>query len=68
MKKICTTISDCEQCPHSETSKVYTPDSFENVRRVNCDLLKKVVHSYLDWNDTADIPKDCPLENSKLAN
>lgn len=63
MKKIETTVSTCDACPHGGSEKVYTADSFENVRKVHCALLKKDVHRYLDWNEAAIIPKDCPLED-----
>lgn len=34
-------VQDCEQCPHHKSEKVYTEDSFENVRKVYCSKLKK---------------------------
>ena len=67
MKKIKTMVSTCEECPHGTSSKVYTTDSFEDVRKVHCSRLKKDVHRYLDWNETATIPKECPLEDMEEA-
>lgn len=54
-------VQNCEQCPYHKSEKVYTGDSFENVRKVYCEKLKKDVHNYLDWPETATIPKDCPF-------
>jgi hypothetical protein len=53
-------ISDCEKCTYSHTERVYTADSFENVRKVYCKKLFKDVHTYLDWNEKAKIPNECP--------
>ncbi|WP_233198014.1 hypothetical protein [Bacillus mycoides] len=54
-------IQNCEECPHSQTSRVWTADSFETVRKVHCNLLKKDVHPYLDWHDKlTPIPNECP--------
>lgn len=56
-------VQDYEQCPHHKSEKVYTADSFENVKKVCCSKLKKNIHSYLNWNETATIPNDCPYLN-----
>jgi hypothetical protein len=56
-------INNCEQCPFYVTNKVYTEDSFDDARKVFCNKLEKNVHSYLDWNEIAQIPKECPLRN-----
>jgi len=55
-------IQDCEQCPHHKSEKVYTADSFENVRKVYCAKLKRNIYNFLDWNETANIPIDCPYK------
>lgn len=55
-------IQNCEQCPHATTSKVYTADSWEDVRKVHCELLNKDVHSYLDWYDKSPVPNECPIK------
>ncbi|WP_257205889.1 hypothetical protein [Bacillus cereus] len=61
MAQINLDIQNCEQCPHATTSRVWTPDSFETVRKVHCNLLKKDVHPYLDWHDKlTPIPNECP--------
>jgi hypothetical protein len=64
MKKMEQVITNCEMCPNGTPSKVYTADSFDEVRKVHCSVLKKDVHKYLDWNETATIPKECPLEDT----
>jgi len=56
-------VQNCEQCPYHKSEKVYTADSFENVRKVYCSELKKNIRNYLDWNETATIPDDCPYKN-----
>lgn len=53
-------IDNCDKCPHASVSKVYTADSFDDVRKIHCGLLKKDVHSYLDWYDKSPIPDECP--------
>jgi hypothetical protein len=63
MKKLETIISTCEECAHGTSSKVYTSDSWDDIRKVHCSKLGKDVHSYLDWNEASTIPKECPLEN-----
>ena len=57
-------INYCDQCPYGETQKVYTLDSFDNIRKVYCKKLEKDVHEYLDWNDKADIPEECPFKTN----
>lgn len=60
MAKIVIEIDSCEKCPYSKVSKVYTRDSFENVRKVNCSVLDVDVYKYLDWYDKAPVPEFCP--------
>lgn len=55
-------IKNCEECPYSKAYKVYTADSFEDIRKVHCTLLKQNVHEYLEWNDDSVIPNNCPLK------
>lgn len=57
-------INECEQCPKSKVEKVYTPDSFENVRKVHCAELQEDVYSYLDWNEKSTVPSRCPLKTN----
>jgi hypothetical protein len=54
-------IMYCEQCTYSKTERVYTADSFEDVRKVHCDKLNKDVHTYLEWNEKSKIPNECPF-------
>ncbi|PEV64166.1 hypothetical protein CN434_25495 [Bacillus thuringiensis] len=55
-------MENCEQCPFAQVSKVYTRDSWENVRKVHCTKLNKDVHEYLDWYDKSPIPNECPIK------
>lgn len=66
MSKIITTaIQNCKQCPHHQARKVYTPDTFDDIREIYCNKLEECVHSYLAYNDKSDIPNECPLEENK---
>jgi hypothetical protein len=60
MTEIKVEINNCDQCPHSKVSRVYTPDSFETVRKIHCNALDETVYSYLDWYDKSPIPARCP--------
>jgi hypothetical protein len=55
-------VHNCDVCPFGLSERVYTSDSWDNVRKINCSKLKREVHSYLDWNDKADVPNDCPFK------
>lgn len=56
-------IESCEQCPHHRVGEVYTPDSFEEIRKIYCKNLNKYTHRYLEWHDESNIPDECPLDN-----
>ncbi len=58
-------IETCDQCDDSKVTKVYTTDLWDNARKVFCNKLNKVVHSYLDWYDDANIPKECPYRREE---
>lgn len=53
-------IFNCDNCPYAEISKVYTPDSWDDIRKIYCSQLKEIVYSYLDWNGKSPIPAKCP--------
>jgi len=55
-------IENCDSCPHATVSRVYTTDSWDNVRKVHCNLLNKDVYTYLDWYDKSPIPDECPAK------
>jgi hypothetical protein len=63
-KQISKIINFCTDCPYATIDKVYTADSFENVQKVFCSSLNKVVHSYLETFDKANIPVECKLLNT----
>lgn len=54
-------IKYCEQCPHSETSRKWTDDSWDDARKVFCKELGEYVHPWLDWHEKSNIPEKCPL-------
>ena len=56
-------IKECDECPHHRRCEVFTPDSFEDVRRIYCKKLNKHTHRYLEWNDKSIIPDECPLDD-----
>ena len=55
-------IDQCDNCPHANVYKVYTTDSWDNVRAIECRLLKEDVHKYLDWYDKSPVPENCPAK------
>lgn len=55
-------INSCEQCPNRIVSKVYTADSFEDIRKVHCKLLNENVYKYLEWYEKAPVPDHCPAK------
>lgn len=55
-------IENCDQCPHAVVTKVYTADSWENVRKIHCTQLGQDVHHYLDWYDKSPVPEKCPAK------
>ncbi len=54
-------IEFCDQCPHAKVEKVWTPDSWDVVRKVYCNKLERQVYSYLSWYEKAKIPSECPF-------
>jgi len=65
MVKVVSEVKECEQCPFSKSRKVYTADSFEDVRAVFCEKLGKDVYGYLDWNESSTVPNYCPFIETK---
>lgn len=58
-------ISNCDDCPKAKISKVYTSDSWDDVRQIICGKTEEVIYKYLDWNDKSPIPLKCPLRSTK---
>jgi hypothetical protein len=58
-------IEYCNQCPYAEMTKVYTADSFENVKKLFCLHLNKTIYNYLETFDKAIIPEYCPFNTCK---
>lgn len=54
-------LKSCDQCPYAKVSKVYTEDSWDDVRKIRCSQLGKDVYSYLHWHDKAPVPHECPF-------
>lgn len=59
MKNIIVKVKYCDKCPHSEISKVYTADSFEDVRKIYCKDQQKIVYDDLEWNEKSPVSKSC---------
>jgi len=54
-------VNQCTECRHCKHEKVYTADSWEDVRKLTCKKANKVITSYHEWQDTEPIPDWCPL-------
>lgn len=54
-------IKNCRECPWAKLSKVYTPDPFESVEELYCEMLQEKIYNYLDWYDKTPIPSKCPF-------
>lgn len=64
MRTINLQIISCDQCPHWNSQKYYTSDSWEDVQEWTCHYHSKRTKriSLQDWNDKSpEIPKWCPL-------
>lgn len=55
-------IDSCKSCPHHNSSRHYTGDSWETVFKWECSELKKVI-GYEEDGETPPIPRECPLES-----
>lgn len=55
-------VESCDRCPHSIVTSVLTSDPFDNVREVECIKLNETIYRYLDWNEMAAIPDNCPFK------
>lgn len=55
-------VTACNECRHCHQEKVYTADSWEDVRKLTCKKANnKVITTYHEWHDTQAIPDWCPL-------
>ncbi|EJW13925.1 hypothetical protein OB446_027005 [Paenibacillus alvei] len=55
-------VTNCDQCPYAEARKVWTADSWEDVRAIKCKQLGRDVYEYLDWYDKSPVPDECPFK------
>lgn len=55
------TVRECEDCPFHEARKVWTEDSWDQVRAIKCNKLNRDVYEYLDWYDKSPVPDECPI-------
>lgn len=58
-------VTCCDKCPHALVRKVYTEDSWDNVRAIKCKVLNKDIYEYLDWYDKSPVPDECPFKGSE---
>jgi hypothetical protein len=66
MDKVYLKIESCERCPHVRIERDYTSDSFEFCTKWDCDMSKRNIRRYVDWNDNKKvIPDWCPLIDTK---
>ena len=59
MKTIKLNISNCSECPHFDSEKVYTADSFENVQKWICTKYKKKIAFVETFDKEPEIPSWC---------
>ena len=55
-------IQCCDNCRFSTKKKVYTTDTWADLRRITCNKLNRVIYEYLDWHEESIAPDDCPLK------
>jgi hypothetical protein len=53
-------IKDCSECPHFESERVYTADSFETPFKWTCTKAKRQIAGFVEWHDKIKIPDWCP--------
>jgi hypothetical protein len=58
-------IYNCDECPRAVISKVYTPDPFDDTRKIVCSETGETIYPYLDWYEKSPIPFKCPLRSVK---
>lgn len=54
-------VTNCDKCPYAEVRKVWTSDSWDDVRAIKCKKLGEDVYGYLDWYDKSPVPEKCPF-------
>lgn len=59
-------LQACNQCPHMQSERHYTADSFEDVAAWKCMRDGGRTIALVDWNDKAPpIPEWCPLRGTQ---
>ncbi len=55
-------LTSCTDCPHWNSERYYTADSFEHVMEWKCKKVDNKTIALQDWNDKdPGIPDFCPL-------
>jgi len=58
-------IKNCSECPHFESERVYTADSFEMPFEWKCVKAdNRVIAGYVEWHDKVKIPDWCPCKTT----
>lgn len=59
--KIQIEVSECQKCPYCKIEGVMTPDSFDNVVKLTCTKVDKIISGYVEPRDKVKIPEWCPF-------
>lgn len=69
MPKIQIEIKDCQGCPFLKKERLYTADSWEEAYDWFCkkelntkNAGPRKIAGYVEWRDTVEIPKWCPIK------
>jgi len=60
-KKIGLKIEHCGECPHLQSKRVYTEDSFEHGEKWECGVNGELIGGFVEWNDDKRVPNWCPI-------
>lgn len=62
MTKIQIDVKNCGECPHFESERIYTSDSFDMLFKWTCTKAKRVITGCHDTWDKTPIPDWCPCK------
>lgn len=64
MTKIQIEINNCGECPHFESERIYTSDSFDMLFKWTCTKADRVISGCVDTWDKVKIPDWCPCKTN----
>lgn len=65
MTKIQIEVKNCNQCPHFDSERIYTADSFDMLFKWICTKAKRTISGCVDTWDKVAIPDWCPCKITK---